>query len=196
MAKVKTIVNGYTVPGGYSGVAVRHACETVLKNPGITQKDLLEAAVKCSGLNFGTAGWITSPGPKSPATLLWDRRKEGVFKCYPNEHTDKVIGAEAALFDEIMNQTRLSFRGVKYRPAVGDLVALNSAVDGKVYAEGLFIGYSFGRMGDSDPLYNSVEEIVEARPRCSYGYQVVMDYIENGSGRRRKHWMFANVRPA
>lgn len=196
MAKVKTIVNGYTVPGGYSGVAVRHACETVLANPGITQKDLLEAAVKCSGLNFGTAGWITSPGPKSPATLLWDRRKEGVFKCYPNEHTEKVVGAETALFDEVMNQTRLSFRGVKYRPAVGDLVALTAAIDGRVYAEGLFIGYSFGRMSDSDPLYNSVEEIVEARPRCSYGDQVFMDYIENGSGRRRKHWMFGNVRPA
>ena len=196
MAKVKTVVNGYTVPGGFSGVAVRHACETVLKNPGITQKDLLEAAVQYSGLNFGTAGWITSPGPKSPATLLWDRQKEKVFKCYPNEHTEKVAGAEAALFDEVMNQTRLSFRGVKYRPAVGDLVALTAAIDGKVYAEGLFIGYSFGRMSDSDPLFNTVEEIVEARPRCSYGDQVFMDYIENGSGRRRKHWMFGNVRPA
>ena len=196
MAKVKTVVNGYMVPGGFGGVAVRHACETVLANPGITQKDLLEAAVKFSGINFSTAGWITSPGPKSPATLLWDRRKEGVFKCYPNEHTDKVVGAETALFDEVMNQTRLSFRGVKYRPKVGDLVALTAAIDGKVYAEGLFIGYSFGRMSDSDPLYNSVEEIVEARPRCSYGDQVVMDYIENGSGRRRKHWMFGNVRPA
>ena len=32
MAKVKTIVNGYTVPGGFGGVAVRHACETVLAN--------------------------------------------------------------------------------------------------------------------------------------------------------------------
>ena len=196
MAKVKTIVNGYTVPGGYSGVAVRHACETVLKNPGITQKDLLEAAVKCSGLNLGTAGWITSPGPKSPATLLWDRRKEGVFKCYPNEHTEKVIGAEVALFDEVMGQAQRGFRGVKYRPKVGDLILLTAALDGKVFAEGLFIGYSFGRMSDSDPLYNTVEEIVEARPRCSYGDQVFMDYIENGSGRRRKHWMFANVRPA
>ena len=34
-----------------------------------------------------TAGWITTPGPKSPANILWNRRKEGVFRCYPNEHT-------------------------------------------------------------------------------------------------------------
>lgn len=195
MAKVKTIVNEYTVPGGFSGVAVRRACEHVLANPGVSQVELLQVAVQYSGINFGTAGWITSPGPKSPATRLWDRRKEKVFKCYPNEYTDKVVGAEAALFDEIMNQTRLSFRGVKYRPKVGDLVALTSAVDDKVFAEGLFIGYSFGRMKDNDPLFNTVEEIVEARPRCSCGDQVVMDVIENGTGRRRKHWMFGNVRP-
>ena len=196
MAKVKTIVNGYTVPGGYSGVAVRHACETVLKNPGITQKDLLEAAVKCSGLNLGTAGWITSPGPKSPATLLWDRQKEKVFKCYPNEHTDKVIGAETALFDEVMGQAQRGFRGVKYRPKVGDLILLTAALDGKVFAEGLFIGYSFGRMASSDPIYNSVEAITETRPRCIYGDRVFMDVVENGTGRRLKHWMFGTVRPA
>lgn len=192
MAKVKTVVNGYMVPGGFGGVAVRHACETVLKNPGITQKDLLEAAVKCSGLNFSTAGWITSPGPKSPATLLWDRRKEGVFKCYPNAFTDGVVGAQAALFDEIMNQTRLQFRGVKDRPVPGDLVGIDDTL-GNQYAEGLFIGYSFGRMGDSDPLYNSVEAIAVTRPPCSYGDRVYMDVIENGTGRRVKHWIFGAV---
>ena len=200
MAKVKTIVNEYTVPGGFSGVAVRRACEHVLANPGVSQVELLQVAVQYSGINFGTAGWITSPGNpwtgKSPATRLWDRRKEGTFKCYPNEYTDKVVGAESALFDEIMNQTRLSFRGVKYRPKVGDLVALTAAVDDKVFAEGLFIGYAFGKMRPNDPLYNSVEDIIEARPRCSYGDQVVMEVIENGTGRRRKHWMFGNVRPA
>ena len=195
MAKERPVVNGYVVPGGFGGVAVRRACELVVAWPGIKQVDLLQHSVSFSGINFGTAGWLTSPGPRSPATLLWDRRKEGTFKCYPKAFTEKVVGAEAALFDEIMNQTRLSFRGVKYRPKVGDLVALTAAIDDKVFAEGLFIGYSFGRMSDSDPLYNSVEEIVEARPRCSYGDQVFMDYIENGSGHRRKHWMFANVRP-
>ena len=89
MAKEKTIVNGYTIPGGYSGVAVRRACETVLANPGITQKQLLAEAVMCSGLAASTAGWIVSPGNpwngKSPATRLWDRRvvPGHVFRCYP-----------------------------------------------------------------------------------------------------------------
>jgi hypothetical protein len=199
MAKERLVVNEYIVPGGFGGVAVRRACELILERPGIAQKHVLEEAVRYSGINFSTAGWLTSPGNpwngKSPATRLWDRRKEGVFSCYPNEHTEKVVGAESALFDEIMNQTRLSFRGVKYRPKVGDLVALTAAIDDSVYAEGLFIGYSFGKMQLNDPLYNSVEEIVETRPRCSIGDQVVMEVIENGTGRRRKHWMFGNVRP-
>jgi hypothetical protein len=194
MTKERLVINEYIVPGGFSGVAVRQACETVLANPGVSQIDLLGWAATYSGINFGTAGWITSPGPKSPATRLWDRRKEGVFKCYPNEHTEKVVGAQAALFDEIMNQTRLSFRGVKYRPKVGDLVALAEA-RGKVYAEGLFIGYSFGKMQPNDPVFSTVEEIIETRPRCSYGDQVVMEVIENGTGRRRKHWLFGSVRP-
>ena len=198
MAKVKTIVNGYTIPGGFGGVAVRRACEFILERPGIAQKHVLEEAVHYSGINFSTAGWLTSPGNpwngKSPATRLWDRRKEGVFSCYPNEFTDKVVGAQAALFDEIMNQTRLGFRGVKYRPAVGDLVSLGDSVGG-VYAEGLFIGYSFGRMASSDPIYNSVEAITETRPRCIYGDRVFMDVVENGTGRRLKHWMFGTVRP-
>lgn len=192
MAKDKFIVNGYKVPGGFSGVAVRRACELILERPGIAQKHVLEEAVRFSGLNFSTAGWLTSPGPKSPATLLWDRRKEGVFSCYPNEHTEKVVGAQAALFDEIMNQTRLNFRGVKYRPVPGDLVGLGDSV-GKQYAQGLFIGYSFGRMGLGDPLFNSVESIAETRPHCSYGESVYMDVIENGTGRRVKHWMFGTV---
>jgi len=194
MAKERPVVNGYVVPGGFGGIAVRRACELVIAEPGIKQTDLLERSAQYSMINFSTAGWLTSPGPRSPATLLWDRRKEGVFRCYPNAFTDQMVGAEAALFDEIMNQTRLSFRGVKYRPKVGDLVALTAAIDDKVFAEGLFIGYSFGKMQPNDPLYNSVEEIIETRPRCSIGDRVVMDVIENGTGRRLKHWMFRNVR--
>lgn len=196
MAKVKTIVNEYVVPGGFSGVAVRRACELILERPGITQKDLLEVAVGYSGISHAHAGWITSPGNpwdgKSPATRLWDRRKEGVFRCYPNAFTDGVVGAQAALFDEIMNQTRLQFRGVKYRPVPGDLVGLGNTL-GNQYAEGLFIGYSFGQMGLGDPLYNSVEAIAVTRPPCSYGDRVYMDVIENGTGRRVKHWIFGAV---
>lgn len=105
MAKNKLVVNGYSVPSGFSGVAVRRACELVLEHPGITQVKLLEEAVHTSGLNFSTAGWITSPGRKSPACILWDRRKEGVFKCYPNAFTAHVTGSQDALFSEIVRRT-------------------------------------------------------------------------------------------
>jgi hypothetical protein len=195
MAKERLVVNGYIVPGGYGGVAVRRACETILENPGITQKDLLQEAVRFSGINFSTAGWITSPGPKSPATLLWDRRKEGTFKCYPNEHTEGVVGAEAALFDEIMNGVRLQLRGVVYRPVPGELVSFLD-IDGTPYSTGLLIGYSFGRHNLSDPIFNSIDDIIKARPSCRYGDRVNLDIIENGTGRRMKTWMLGNVQPA
>jgi len=195
MAKERLVINGYIVPGGRSGVAVRRACETVLANPGIPQTHLLQEAVRYSGINMGTAGWITSPGPKSPATLLWDRRKEGTFKCYPNEHTEGVVGAEAALFDEIMDGVRLQLRGVKYRPVLGELVSF-LAIDGTPYSTGLLIGYSFGRHNLSDPIFNSIDDIIKARPSCRYGDRVHLDIIENGTGRRMKTWMLGNVQPA
>jgi hypothetical protein len=195
MAKEHLVINGYRVPGGFSGVAVRRACEMVAAIPGITQKLLLAEAIRYSGLNGSTAGWITSPGPKSPATLLWDRRKEGTFKCYPNEHTEEVVGAQAALFDEIMNGVRLQLRGVVYRPVPGELVSF-LAIDGTTYSTGLLIGYSFGRHNLSDPIFNSIDDIIKARPSCRYGDRVHLDIIENGTGRRMKAWMLGNVQPA
>ena len=44
MSKEQLVVNGYKVPGGYSGAAVRRACELIIENPGITQKEVLDAA--------------------------------------------------------------------------------------------------------------------------------------------------------
>ena len=195
MAKERLVVNGYIVPGGYGGVAVRRACELVTLWPGISQVDLLNTSVMFSGINHGTAGWITSPGPRSPATLLWDRRKEGTFRCYPNEHTEGVVGAEAALFDEIMNGVRLQLRGVVYRPVPGELVSFLD-IDGTPYSTGLLIGYSFGRHNLSDPIFNSIDDIIKARPSCRYGDRVNLDIIENGTGRRMKTWMLGNVQPA
>jgi hypothetical protein len=198
MAKVKTIVNGYTVPGGFGGVAVRRACEFILERPGIAQKHVLEEAVHYSGINFSTAGWLTSPGNpwngKSPATRLWDRRKEGVFSCYPNEHTEGVVGAQAALFDEIMNQTRLQLRGVKYRPTPGELVSF-AHVYGEVYSTGMFIGYHFGDHLGAGPALSSIEDIIAARPDCKIGDRVRAVIIENGTGRRMMTWMLGKIQP-
>lgn len=195
MAKEHLVVNGYRVPGGFSGVAVRRACEMVIAVPGVTQKELLQAAVQYSGLNGSTAGWITSPGPKSPAGLLWDRNKEGVFKCYPNKFTDGVVGAQAALFDEIMNSTRLQLRGVESGAVPGDLVSFHD-FDGTPYSTGLFIGYSFGRQELSDPVFNSIDELVKARPSCRVGDRVDLNIIENGTGLRKKTWMLGGFSPA
>lgn len=89
MAKKESLVfNGYRIPGGRGGAAVIRACQLIRQQPGIKQTDLINHVTQWAGLNLSTAGWITSPGDKSPAERLWDRRKEGRgFKCYPNEHT-------------------------------------------------------------------------------------------------------------
>jgi len=196
MAKQQLIVNGYKVPSGYSGVAVRRTCEFVIANPGVSQVDLLQEAVRFSGINFSTAGWITSPGNpwngKSPATRLWERRKEGVFRCYPNEHTERVVGAQDALFDEIMNGVRLQLRGVKFRPVPGDLINLHDPVVSRVYATGLFIGYTFGTLTEDGPLFNSVDDIIAARPACEHRHRVYVHLIENGTGHRVRDWSLSN----
>jgi hypothetical protein len=195
MAKEQLVVNGYRVPGGHGGVAVRRACEMVAALPGITQKELLAEAIRYSGLSASTAGWITSPGSKSPAGLLWDRHREGVFKCYPNEHTERVVGAQAALFDEIMNITRLQHRGAKFRPVPGDLVNFHSFI-GDPYVTGFFIGYGFGRHEPGDPIFSSIDDIIKARPPCRVGDRVDLNIIENGTGHLKKAWMLGNVTQA
>jgi len=195
MAKEQLVVNGYRVPGGRGGVAVRRACEMVAALPGITQKALLAEAIRYSGLNGSTTCWITSPGSKSPAGLLWDRNKEGVFKCYPNKFTEEVVGAQAALFDEIMNITRLQLRGAKFRPVPGDLVNFHN-VNGDPYATGFFIGYGFGRHEPGDPIFSSIDDIIKARPPCRVGDRVDLNIIENGTGHLKKAWMLGNVTQA
>jgi hypothetical protein len=90
---MSTIINGYKIPGALGGTAVWKALYNVLNRPGITQKEQLVDCCEFSSLNESTAGWITSPSDKSPAGKLWDRRKEGVFKLYPNEWTEKAFNA-------------------------------------------------------------------------------------------------------
>lgn len=160
MAKEKTIVNGYTVPGGYGGVAVRRACETVLANPGITQKDLLYNAIACSGLNLSTASWLTSPGNpwngKSPATRLWERREEDVFRCYPNEFTDKVVGSQDAILEELIRFTSTACK--KNRPpAVGDLVEVRPG--DYLLNKSMVLGFTFGA---DETLYSTVGDALGA----------------------------------
>jgi hypothetical protein len=90
---MSTITNGYKIPGAKGGTAVWKALFNVLNRPGLTQKEQLVDCCQFSSLNESTAGWITSPSDKSPAGKLWDRRKEGVFRLYPNEWTEKAFNA-------------------------------------------------------------------------------------------------------
>lgn len=83
----KLVIDGYVIPGGVSRVAVAAAVDLIKRNPGVKQLEVQKHAVLFSGLNGSTAGWITGPGDKGPLGHLWDRRKEGVYRCYPNEHT-------------------------------------------------------------------------------------------------------------
>lgn len=107
MAKnAKLTINGYVIPGGKGGLAVRRACELIVKTPGIKQTDLLEVITEFARLNTSTASWITSPSSKgkaSPSTALWERRKEGRgFRCYPNEFTHQLGDSEILKIEDLV----------------------------------------------------------------------------------------------
>ena len=153
MAKNHVVVNGYKIPTASAGVAVRRACELVTLQPGIPQKDVLEGAAEYSGLNTSHATWITSPSPKSPAGILWDRRKEGVFKCYPNEHTALVNGAaQVALQIQLDNAVKSA---AKWYGKInrGDLVRTEPLSDYYTYKPemGIFMGWQYGDHLMEDP---------------------------------------------
>ena len=192
MAKEHLVVNGYRVPRGYGGIAVRRACELVIANPGIPQMEVLKLSVAYSGISLSQAGWITSPGPKSPATLLWDRRKEGVFRCYPNEHTEKVIGAQDALFDEFVRVSTKNYKDAKYHPKPGDLVR-SSQYNAEV--EGVFLGYQLGENFRSHGLRSTIEEWFTERPVIELIDRIWMVVLQNGTGRPIQIWNFGSLQP-
>ena len=146
MAKVKEIVGGYTVPGGRGGAAVAYACQLVNQRPGIRQSEIHELSSYWSGLNFSTASWIASPGPKSPAGILWDRRKEGrIFKCYPNELTDKLGDPRIRLQADIIREFDKDWNAAGC-PVPGALVTIKklrwASTDPQEYTAGLFLGFA------------------------------------------------------
>ena len=193
MAKEKTIVNGYTVPGGYSGVAVRRACEVILNHPGISQKDLLEVATMCSGLASSTAGWIVSPGNpwngKSPATRLWERRKSDVFRCYPNEFTDKVTGSDDAIREELLRWTA---RAGDRPPVVGGLYDVWPR--DYLLHRGMVLGFTLGEGG---ALYPTVEDALASRKGSLMHWERVgVSFVESGgSNKIHSHSLVFEYRP-
>ena len=144
MAKVKEVIGGYKVPGGKGGAAVARACQLILQNPGIKQGDIHEQAAHWAGLNHSTANWITSPGSSSPAAILWDRKKEGRgFRCYPNEHTDKLGDPRIRLRQELLKEFDREWASAG-RPQPGQLVRIMSW-DKSSSEIGLILGFSLFR---------------------------------------------------
>jgi hypothetical protein len=121
--KPAEIVNGYKGPGGRGGAAVAKACQLIIQNPGIKQGDVLDTVAYWAKLNHSTANWITSPGSKSPAELLWSRQKVGrAFGCFPNEHTHLLGDPRLRLRAEVIREFDGDWKAVG-SPNPGDLVS-------------------------------------------------------------------------
>ena len=180
MAKQKTIINGYTIPSGRGGVAVRKACELLLADPGMAQTTLLEEASYYAGVSSSHSGWLVSPNdPKCPLPKLWNRTKEGVFRHYPNEFTEQGIGSEQAMFDLMVDTIRSAVRKSPYIPKVGDLID-DSGING------LFIGYELQRK-----VYTSLDEIIElgSLPGIKRMDGVFLKFIQNGNNALRYEYI-------
>ena len=149
MAKKEAlIIGGYKVPGARGGVAVLKACQLVRDNPGIKQGDLVDEATRWANLNLSTATWITTPGPKSPAGILWDRRKEGRgYRCYPNEHTSSAPDPRVPLRKLILDDFDQMWNAA-LKPLPGDLIEWTyrySYDSGPEIRTGLLQGFSIVR---------------------------------------------------
>jgi hypothetical protein len=122
--KTELIIGSYTVPGGLGRAAVARACNLVSQHPGIKQGDLMYSASNWACLNTSTSSWLTSPGPKSPAGILWDRKKDGRgFRCYPNSLTSQIGDARLYLQAETLKKWTNSGS-----PKKGDLVKLTDSL--------------------------------------------------------------------
>lgn len=188
MSKNQT-VNGYKIPSAGAGVAVWKALYNVLTTPGITQTRQLLDCANFSGLNHSTLGWLTSPGANSPAEKLWDRRKEGVFKLYPNEWTqqafDNIVHPNDVLTAKLKKQwtqgwskkfENRNFRDIK----VGDFVY--EQIGGVTRRWGTFIcwvvtdGGRYGSAPTADPrhrenYFDSIDDICGTYELQSYNVQ-------------------------
>lgn len=179
----KLVINGYVIPGGVSRVAVAAAVDLIKRNPGVKQLDVQKHAVLFSGLNDSTAGWITGPSGKGPLGHLWDRRKEDVYRCYPNEHT--------ALFNLDPVQLAISIckrqmaESIKVKP--GDLVEVRTykgLENGTLVGFRLFGGWQFeqfskGNLASSlftDPSFLDNPQI------WGYGIPAVWCVVNTSSG--------------
>jgi len=73
----KIDVNGYNIPSGRGRIAIYAGVDYIQKNNGSApMMDVLLHMVQVSGLNYSTAGWLTSPNSKrSPVGAIFQRTK-------------------------------------------------------------------------------------------------------------------------
>ena len=181
----KITIGGWNVPGGKAGIAVRKACELITSNPGIGQAELLMLAVDYSGTNRAHMTWLTSPDAKrperSPVGRLWERRKEGTWRCYPNAFTSQLSGAKEALKAYRLEEVRKEFRrdGGLPLPAPGSRVIVQvMGYAGMEPRRGIFLGVTWG-----EHTASTVDELValvagdegDPAPRAYGGCHILFD---------------------
>lgn len=150
----KLVINGYHVPGGLARIAVASAVDLIKQRPGVRQAEVLQHALRVSGLNPSTASWITSG--KGPLGHLWTRSGHP-YRCYPMEEAEDFdldpikLTAE---YSKALFADEVSESGMALQP--GDIVQAKTRY-GQFEAPFLFINYtilSFGRLhrGYGKPL--------------------------------------------
>lgn len=166
MAKEKLIINGYTVPNGFGGAAVRRACELIHESPGISQQTVLRETIQFSELNASTASWIVTPA-KGPVGFLWERSRNGIFCCYPNEFTKQLVGTATEAWKKAWYQEVHSSAKRIVTVKVGDLVRFEPDYFGEINhgqdkydpTMGLLIGFSYmdKKFDSLDAIFSSID---------------------------------------
>lgn len=168
------MVNGYPLPWGGSGIAVRRACEIILSQPGVPQHDVMVLSAKFANISVNNSSWIVSPGKKSPALKLWNRERVGKkFLCYPNEFTKDLVGAYEAKREEWLKRNLTIVQGGAI-PVKGDIVEVRQHVAHwsnlpKEWHHALFIGWT-----NRDIATPTLEELGKLVDYNSYANFTVM----------------------
>lgn len=123
MSNVKTVINGYKIPSGRSGNAVRYGAYLLSENPGMKMSEFLPAVAKFSELNESTAGWLTSAKSGSPATTLWRRQHEGQYRLYLQPEAEVLIGTHISNAQIYIDLCHKRMKALKIN--FGDLVEIN-----------------------------------------------------------------------
>ena len=123
MASASLVINGYKIPSGRSGNAVRYGAHLLSENPGMKMSEFLPAVAKFSNLNESHAGWLTSAKIGSPATTLWRRQHEGQYRLYLQPGAEVLVGTHISIDQCYIDLCHKRMKALKIN--FGDLVEIN-----------------------------------------------------------------------